>query len=116
MIGFGDGAPTFVDLEDGDDVVGVMLGGDEIDDEGFVAVETERRCREHSAFHALSLTMLKDRSGRGTRFVGADNAKFKGVQEVLNFGGGGERLKDFSLLFGPRILVVHRYFSESSIF
>lgn len=101
MIGFRDCPPVVIDFEDGNDVIGVVFSGDKIDDEWLVSVESESGGGEHRAFHTLGLAMMENRSGRSARFVGADNAEFKSVQEILNSGRGGERLEDSLLFFGP---------------
>ena len=64
VIRFRDRSPTFIDLKDSNDVVGVMLGSNEVDDEGFVAVETQSGGCEHGTFHALCRTITKNGSRR----------------------------------------------------
>ncbi len=85
MIRFRDCAPVPVDLEDGDDMIRIVVRSDKINDERRESMESERCRRKHCAFNTLRLAVAHHEPWRMTRFICADDAKPKSIQKVLDF-------------------------------
>ena len=97
VVGFGDGAPASVFLEEGHDVFVIEFDGLEVEQERGFAVQPESGGGEEGAFDAVGFAFPEDAAGRHVGVAVFLEIDGETVEEVLDFARGRKFAQDGGL-------------------